>query len=124
MPDGQECPSSGSGGSPNLFGESDKSAAGEVVVDRPAFVSFVEAVEDSEEDRSQRDDGDFDDSLWQRERLEVTEDFLATAKLTELLALVEQFHAVVFAVPFVIERTVVSAAMFHPKASAVEDDAV
>ena len=101
--------------SPNLFGEAVEATAGEVVVDGPAFVGFVEAVEDSEEERSQRDDGDFDDSLRQREWLEVAEDLVARTELAELLALVEQLDAVVIAAPFVVERAVVATTVLHPE---------
>lgn len=108
----------------NLFRKSVEAAAGEMIVDRPALVSFVESVEDSEEHGSERDDGDFDDSLWESRGFEVGEDFVAAAKLAELLALVEQFDAVVIATPFVVERAVVAAAVCHPEAGAVEGDAV
>src|SRR5439155_13426419 len=87
----------------NLFGETIEAAAGEVVVDSPAFVGLVESVEDSVDHRSQSDAGDFDDSSRQRERLEIAEDFFPAAILAELFALVEQFHAVEVAAPFVIE---------------------
>lgn len=102
--------------SPNLFGETVQAAKGEVIVDRPAFVSFVEAVEDSEEDRSESNAGDFDDSLRQTERLQVAVDFGATAKLAKLLPLVEHLDAVEFTAPFVVERAVVATTMRHPKA--------
>lgn len=108
----------------NLFRKAVETAAREMIVDGPAFVGFVETVEDAEEDRPQSDAGDFDDSLRQRERLEVAEDFVAAAKLAELLALVEKFDTVVVTAPFVVERAVVAASVGHPKARTVERDAV
>jgi len=111
-------------GSPNLFGEAVEAVPRELVVDGPAFMGFVESVEDSKQDCSQSDDGDFDDSLWQRERFEVAEDLFATAELPKFSTLEVQFDAVEVTVPFVVERAVVAAAMCHPKASAVESDAV
>ena len=108
----------------NLFGESIEAAAGEVVVDGPAFVGFVEAVEDSVDHRSQSDAGDFDDSSRQRELLEIAEDFFPAAILAELLALVKQFHAGEVAAPFVIEWAVVATTVRHPKSRTFKPDGV
>ncbi len=102
--------------SPNLLGEAVEATASEMVVDGPAFVSFVESVEDTEEHRSQGDDGDFDDSLWKPGSLEIGKDLVARTELAELLTLVEQLDAVVVATPFVIERTVLATTVSDPKA--------
>ena len=99
----------------NLLRKAIESAPGEVIVNGPPFVRFIEAIEDTEDHGPQGNAGNLDDSLREFELFEVGKDLVAANVLTELLALVKHFHTGEVAAPFVIERAEVAAAVGDPE---------
>lgn len=96
----------------------------QAVFDQLATFGLPESVKDAEQDASHHDAGDGDDAHRQTEGFEIGKQLFDAAIFTKFASVVKQFYSAKIGAPFVIERTVSSAAMYHPEAATVNFDAM